>query len=245
MKQNRGLSDLNVYKDGRNEKSLAILALIERRDIKDVIAFIEETKIDKLCEDTPTFEMTDPILDWARLHTEFYLNRYASGKGTHWTEGQERNGFVGLLGQKTFDVLCQLLEVPTCHNDPIYDWRKWKPYDFKIRNLGKIEVKTFDHYAEKLLVKQDEWHGNDLLVAFQLEDEEPTAITMKGWLEGNEVKNLPLAKKGKTKYSKYKACYIGDLEEDLNSSADLFHMLGQQSIPNPSDLQSICNKIRK
>ncbi len=172
----------------------------------------------------PVYHVEPELVKWARLHAQFYLERYREGFDKHWSHNEERSTYVGLVGQKCFDVLLQQLEVSAIHNDPVIDWRGKKTYDFKVHGLGTVEVKCFDYYCEMLLVKLSEWHRSDYLVAYKFEDKEPTEVTMSGYLTGKEVESLPIAKQGEKKFSKLAECYYCELTK-LHRGKDFIIML--------------------
>lgn len=178
--------------------------------------------MEALTELHPIYFTEPELLDWVKLHAQFYVKRYQEGKGEHWKKGEKRNTFVGLVGQKIFDILLQQLEVFGIHNDPVIDWRGKKDYDFLVNQLGSIEVKTFDYYCEYALIKLKEWHGNDYAVIFKFEDEAPTTVTMNGYLTKEEVESLPIAKKGEKKFSQLATCYYCRLDDTQIHPANEF-----------------------
>jgi len=163
----------------------------------------------------------------AKLHADFYLDRYASGRSKHWSTGEKRNVHVGLLGEKVFDVICQQLAVPKDHNDPVIDWRGEKPYDFYIPDFGTVEVKTFEPHCRKVLVKVREWHANDFLVVFHL-TANPTTIRMEGWLTGKQVEALTVSRKGE-QITPYASAYMCDFDS-LNPANHFLQMLNRKSL---------------
>lgn len=169
------------------------------------------------------YEVEPELIEWAHLHAKFYIQRYKEGKGNHWGQEEKRTDFVGLIGQKIFDLMLQQLAVPKDHNDPVLDWRLEKDYDFNIANFGTIEAKCFDHNRRKVLVKLSEWHGNDYLVVFKLQDKEPKTVNMMGYLTRKEVEKLPISRKGEV-YTPYADAYICDFDE-LNPSNKFIKML--------------------
>lgn len=173
-------------------------------------------------EDQPIYFVEPELLEWAKLHADFYIQRYRQGLGTHWNQEDERTTYVGLLGQKIFDVLLQQLEIFAIHNDPVIDWRRKKQYDHNVHDLGTVEVKTFDHYCKYALVKLSEWHKNDYLVVFKFEDREPTKVTMVGYLTGKEVESLPIARKGQYTFSQLANCYYVKLDDPCIHKASEF-----------------------
>jgi len=176
-----------------------------------------------LKSDSRTYEVEPELLATAKLYSEFFLDRYSKGRGKHWNKKEERNTYVGLIGQKAFDIICTQLNIPKDSNDPVVDWSAQKPYDFKIPQLGTVEVKCFDHYCKKVLIKVSEWHGNDFLVVFRLADEKPTKLFLEGWLTRNQVESLPISRKGE-KYTPYADAYITDFQK-LNPSSKFLKLL--------------------
>jgi hypothetical protein len=164
------------------------------------------------------------VVAWSKIHAEIFLRRYAKGKAKHWSENQKRTVYVGMIGQKIFHVICQQIGVPTDVNDATIDWRTKKPYDFFIPMLGTIEVKCYDHYTSKVLIKVSEWHDNDFLVVFKFRDKQPSRVDMMGWLTKNQVEALPIAKKGETKFSKYADCYHIEFDK-LNKAKKFLKMM--------------------
>ena len=175
------------------------------------------------------YDVEKEVISWAVLHANFYLARYALSPAKHWAKGEERTIYVGMIGQKIFDLILQQLAVPKDHNDPVIDWRREKPYDFEVPGLGTVEVKTFDHYCGKVLVKKSEWHGNDYCVVFKFMDKKPTEVHMKGWLTKEQVENLPVSKRGETKYTPYADAYITDFDK-LKPANQFISMLYRLSL---------------
>jgi len=173
---------------------------------------------------SPVYEIEREFQEWVILHADFILARYEQNQLNHFKSNDEReNARVGLCGQKAFELLLQLLEVPYIPNDPVIDQRLQKDYDFLIPTLGKIEVKTEFHYARKVLVKLSEWHHDDYLVAWQMNESE-THLNMIGWQTKAQVEAHPITKKGKTKYNPKADDYIIDIAE-LNPPETFIEML--------------------
>lgn len=175
------------------------------------------------------YNVESELIKWARLHAEFYIQRYEEEPEKHWKKGEKRNTFLGLMGQKIFDVVLQQLGVPKDHNDPVIDWRLEKDYDFKVPDFGTIEVKCFDYWHEKVLIKVSEWHHNDYAVIFKFVDQGPTEVQMRGWLTREQVESLPISRKGQTKYTPLADAYITDFDK-LNPSNKFIKMLGEISV---------------
>jgi hypothetical protein len=166
---------------------------------------------------SPIYEIDKEFQQWVILHADFILARYEQNPLNHFKSINEReNARLGMCGQKAFELLLQLLELPYVPNDPIIDQRLHKDYDFIVPTLGKIEVKTEKHYAEKVLVKLSEWHHDNYLVAWQM-NKTQDRLRMIGWLTREEVEAHPITPKGKTKFNPQADDYIIDISE-LNPS---------------------------
>jgi hypothetical protein len=164
-------------------------------------------------EGTPIYNIQKEFMQWVILHADFFLQRYKQGIGRHWTENELKTTRIGLAGQKAFELMLQLIEVAYVPNDPVIDQRLQKDYDFFIPPLGKIEVKTYDYYCRKVLVKPSEWHGNDFLVVWKFRDKEHDSLQMVGWLTKEEVEAIPTTPKGKSKYTMYHEAKVIDMED--------------------------------
>ncbi len=164
-------------------------------------------------EGNPLYEVEEEFKQWVILHAQFFLERYRAGIGKHWNEDEVRTARLGLCGQKAFELMLQLMEVPYVPNDPIIDQRLTKPYDFWIPKVGTIEVKTYEYYCKKALVKPSEWHGNDYLVVWKFRTEEQEKLQMIGWLTRAEVEAYPTTKKGETKFNPKSDAMIIDMSE--------------------------------
>lgn len=177
----------------------------------------------------PTFELEPEIVEWAKLHADFFLERWQEGNQTHWKGNEKRNNFIGLLGQKCFELTLQDLEIPYVPNDPVIDWRTKKNYDFRVPYVGKIEVKTVDCKTnqERLIIKCTEWHSSDYIFAVKLENEKPTKIRYMGYAEKKQVteqfnhavNEFPCL---------YDPCYWTYLNK-LQSATDFFDMLMEKT----------------
>lgn len=175
------------------------------------------------------YDVETEVISWAVLHADFYVERYMqTPSGKHWSQREVRNIRIGLLGQKIFDIILQQLAVPKDHNDPVIDWRREKPYDFNIPGLGTVEVKTFDHYCTKVLVKVKEWHGNDYLVVFQLVGKTFSTVHMKGWLTREQVESLRVSRKGEH-FTPYADAYITEFDK-LKPANQFISMLYRLSL---------------
>jgi len=188
--------------------------------IELVKCFISEESIE---EGNPLYIIEREFMQWVILHAQFFLERYAEGKGAHWKENERENTRIGLCGQLAFSLLLEALEVPNVENSPVIDQRLKKDYDFKVPTLGKIEVKTYKHYCKKVLINTDEWHGNEYLVVWKFREdttnEEYGSLQMVGWLTKEEVEATPTIPQGKTKYNPYSNAKIIDMSELRNPKA--------------------------
>lgn len=164
-------------------------------------------------EGTLIYHIEKEFMKWVILHSQFFLERYKQGLGRHWTKNETKTTRIGLAGQKAFELLLQLMEIPYVPNDPVIDQRLEKDYDFLIPTLGKIEVKTYDHYCRKVLIKPSEWHGNDFLVVWKFRDENGKSLQMIGWLTKEEVEAVPVTSRGATKFNPYNDAMIIDMSE--------------------------------
>lgn len=162
---------------------------------------------------TPIYTIEREFMAWVCLHADFFLQRYREGIGEHWTENEIANVRLGLCGQKAFELMLQLMEIPYVPNDPIIDQRLTKNYDFLIPKLGKIEVKCYKHYCKKVLIKPNEWHSNDYLVVWKFRSNQQDSLQMVGWQTKNEVELTPTTKKGATIYNPHSDAIIIDMSE--------------------------------
>ena len=142
------------------------------------------------------FNVNSDTIEVAKLYAEFFIKRYGSEKSGHWKKDERWNTYMGLLGQKIFDIQLQELGVPNDRNDPVIDWRGIKNFDFYIPEIGTVEVKTFNYRHKKVLIKVSEWHSNDYVVVYQFKDSLPKRVNMMGWLTRKQVEKLPISKKG-------------------------------------------------
>ncbi|MCW4003639.1 MAG: hypothetical protein NWE95_06990 [Candidatus Bathyarchaeota archaeon] len=190
------------------------------KPIKLINAFIQAETIE---QGHPLYLIEREFQEWVKLHAEFFLQRYRQAQMAHFKQNETANARLGLCGQKAFELLLQLMEVPYVPNDPIIDQRLQKDYDFLIPTLGKIEVKTIHHYCRKLIVKLSEWHSNNLLIVWQMNEPE-TQLKMIGWLNRTQVEAHTVTRKGETKYNPYSDAYIIDIME-LNPADTLIEKL--------------------
>jgi len=178
--------------------------------LKLIQAIISKESIE---EGSPIYNIEKEFQKYVILHADFFIERYKRGLGRHWTENEPITTRIGISGQKAFELLLQFLEVPYVPNDPIIDQRFQKDYDFFIPKLGKIEVKCYDHYCRKVLIKPSEWHGNDFLVVWKFRNKKPDTLQMVGWLTNAEVEATPTRKKGQTRFNPYADAKIIDMQE--------------------------------
>jgi len=182
-------------------------------------------------EEMGEYDVESELIPYAQTHTLIFLERYkADHPKIHWTHKQERNTYVGLLGQKIFHLICQQFNIPVDYNDPLLDWRQQKNYDFKLANQKTIEVKCFDRHDRKVLIKKSEWHGNDYLVVFRLADEKPSIVHLEGYLTKQQVENLPVSEQGEF-YTPYASAYICDFT-DLNPTSKFIEVLMRSHVVN-------------
>lgn len=177
----------------------------------DIIkCLISEESIEK---GHPIYELEQEVKDWVILHAEFFLQRYRAGLGEHWDKDELKKVRTGLCGQKAFELMLQLMEVPYLPNDPVIDQRLQKDYDFWIPKIGTIEVKTYAHYCRKVLINPREWHGNDYLVVWKFRTKEAERLQMVGWLTNEEVEATPTTPKGETKFNPNADAMIIDMSD--------------------------------
>jgi hypothetical protein len=140
-------------------------------------------------EQNPIFDVESDVVEWAKWQTEIWLKRWENGTQPSWLENRPRNNYVGLIGQKCFEIVLQQLDVPYVPNDATIDWRGKKDYDFKIPNVGTIEVKSVDSSTshKRVLVKCAEWHNSDYVLAVKLNDETPSLLQFVGFATKEEV----------------------------------------------------------
>ena len=177
----------------------------------------------------PTFDIEPEILEYATLHANFFLKRYEKDTQRHWKLSERRNAYVGLLGQKAFELTLSQFEIPYVPNDPVIDQRKTKNYDFQVPFIGKIEVKTVDFQENltRLIVKESEWHGNEFVFAMKLLDYKPTKMQFIGYAEGEAV-TRDFSYANNEFPCTLSPCYWKPLSE-LSSASIFFAMLKQKT----------------
>jgi hypothetical protein len=176
-----------------------------------------------------TYIVEQELIYYARTHAQFFIQRYKTEHPErHWTQNQERNTFVGILGHKIFHLICQQFGVPVDYNDPLLDWRLKKNYDFKLANGKTVEVKCFDQDDATVLIKTKEWHGNDYLVVFKFLDYTPSIVHLKGWLSKEQVESLPISEQGE-RLTPYAAAYFTNFK-DLNHANKFVSILEQNKV---------------
>lgn len=174
-----------------------------------------------LRKDNLTYDIEPEVLKYSYRVSKFWLNRYKQRHpNQHWTRNQQETMFIGLIGQTAFQIILDQKEIFHISNNPLIEWHLNKPYDF-LTEKASIEVKTVADNAKLCLIKVKEWHGNDILVCMQLSDPEVEHVCrIRGWLTNEQIENLPIAKKGEKKFSKYAECYYCNLTElntDINA----------------------------
>jgi len=159
------------------------------------------------------------------MHAKIWLQRWKEGTQSHWTKDQERNNYIGMIGQKCFEATLQQLEIPYVPNDPLLDWRGKKNYDFRIPTVGTVEVKTTDFLANQIrvLVKCSEWHDSDYCFALKLINKTPTKVTFMGYATGKEVKQDFIQANNRWP-CELEPCYW-QLLSKLRSASEFFKML--------------------
>ena len=121
----------------------------------------------------PIYIIEPEFMKWVILHAEMFIERYQKANpNKHWTQNERANTRLGLCGQKAFEMLLQFLNCFYIPNDPILPREQQKPYDFSVSHLGTVEVKTEYWKSQKVIVKAKEWHGNDYLVAWKMDEKQ-------------------------------------------------------------------------
>lgn len=179
------------------------------------------------------YKVEPEAIETARLHADFFIRRYKK-QGYHWKRNEERTTYVGLLGQKIFDLVLTQAGIAKDVNDPTVEWAREKPYDFYIPEVGTVEIKCFDHYCKKVLVKVSEWHNTDYMIAMKLGNREATDVYLMGYLTGEQVNKLPISKKGETwedgtTYTPNADAYITDFA-DLKDIEEFLSILSTFSL---------------
>jgi len=194
--------------------------------IKNILALISNKEFRKK---HPTFDVDPEILIWARLHAEVWLPRWKQGIQRHWTEDEERNNYIGLIGHKCFELTLQQLEIPYVPNDPVIDWRGKKKYDFRIPHIETLEVKTVDYkeIQKRLLIKCSEWHNSDYVFTIKLNDETPTKAKFVGYAPNEEILTEFIYAE-KEWPCRFASCYWQFLER-LHPASEFFQMLRQKT----------------
>jgi hypothetical protein len=138
----------------------------------------------------PTFEIEPEILEMATLQAKFFLKRWKKTNSVlHWTQGEARNNYVGLIGQLCFELTLAQLDIPVIPNNATVDWRSKKDYDFKIPHVGTVEIKTTDYPQNhtRMMIKKAEWHDSDFAFAIKLADALPTKAWFMGYATRREI----------------------------------------------------------
>jgi hypothetical protein len=194
--------------------------------IENYLALIKDPEWRKK---SPTFEVDKEILEWVKLHRDIWLERWKK-RERHWTENEERTNYIGLLGEKCFELTLQQIEVPYVRNDPLVDITNeyHKPYDFRVPFIETIEVKTVDFQSNqtRMLVKKAEYHNSDYYLAIKLLDQEPTKAMFMGYAAGEEVQNFTYAENEFP--CRKEPCYWQFLEK-LHSAREFFNLLREKT----------------
>jgi len=177
----------------------------------------------------PTFNVEPEIIEWARLHAEIWLERWKKGTQEHWTDDEERDNYIGLIGHKCFEVVLQQLEICYVHNDPVIDWRGKKYYDFKIPFIETVEIKTIDYKPNqrRLIIKCSEWHNSDYAFALKLIDKTPTKAKFVGYATNEEVLNTFTY--AENEFPCWKNPCYWQLLENLHSASEFFNILKEKT----------------
>jgi len=166
---------------------------------------------DSVKEGTPAYDADKDFQKKVTKDAIITLARYRqTTPDIHWTENQEKNAIIGFSGQIAFEELLKCLKIPYDTDEPTERIRK--PFDFKL-STGTIEVKSYDYYCYKVLIKESEWKHNDFLVVWQYTDDTHNRIIFKGWLTKKEVESHGVTLKGKTKYNPHSDSYVIDFSE--------------------------------
>jgi len=177
----------------------------------------------------PTFEVESNIVKWANFQAKIWLEPLKYSAHTHWTEEEERNNYFGLLGEKCFELTLIQMDIPHIYNEPLIEWSPKKPYDFKIPKIETIQVKTVDYPENdrRVLVKCEEYHNEDYVLALKLLDAKPEKIKFMGYATRKEV--LETFTHAKNEFPCEKApCYWQFLNK-LHSASDFFNMLREKT----------------
>jgi hypothetical protein len=176
--------------------------------IRIIHAIIEPESVEK---GTPEYIADQEFQQWVTKNAIIVLQRYKEmHERTQWTKNREKNTLIGFSGQLAFEKLLQYLKIPYDTDEPIERIRK--PFDFKL-SIGTIEVKSYDHYCEKAIIKESEWKGNDFLIVWKFTDDTYNRIILKGWLTKKEVEFHPITVKGESKYTSYADARVIDMSE--------------------------------
>jgi hypothetical protein len=142
----------------------------------------------------PICTINEKLKALIELHASWFIEHYEETYEPHWKENEKTNAFMGLIGQKAFEIILQKEAIPYIPNDPLTSRVYYKNYDFNIPKIGTVEIKTIPSYGWNVIIKESEWHGNDFMVAWQMGKEE---LSMVGWLTKSEVESYPITPKGK------------------------------------------------
>lgn len=141
-------------------------------------------------EDYGHQENLRPAIDIIKEYVKFYMARYSP---RHPQEQVE----YGLWCEKAFDLLLQSLGVPKDYAEPIRDWRGFKPCEFNIPFIGKVDVKSAK-WCNRILgfrVRVYNWkrENPDYVVVLYPVDwkRERVWIKLMGAMERNKVESYP------------------------------------------------------
>jgi hypothetical protein len=178
-----------------------------------------------LRKDNVTYDVEPEVVELATLHAKIWMERWKKENGDTGKDREWKN-YMGLIGQKIFELVLQQLEIPYVPNDPILDWRKEKKYDFRVPNIGTIEVKTVEHFQTytRLIIKCIEWHDSDYAFAVKLLDKTPTQAELWGYGTNKEVHTVfTHTPKGEYPCPKWE-CYW-QYSDKLHPTPEFFNML--------------------
>lgn len=183
---------------------------------------------DEWLKEQPTFIVEPEIVELATLYAKIWLKRWEEGTQESWDKNRKRNNYIGLIGQKCFEITLQQLDIPYIPNDPTIDWRGKKNYDFKIPNIETIEVKTVDYQPKnrRLLIRSNQWHNSDFVLALKLLDELPTNVKFIGYATKKEVENFTYAE---NEFPCFKSPCYWEFLDKLHSARQFFNILKQRT----------------
>jgi hypothetical protein len=146
---------------------------------------------------TPEYEADREFQEWVIKTAAVVLQRYRKKhENEQWTKNRIKNANIGFSGQLAFERLLQYMKIP--YETDVPTERERRPFDFKL-SIGTIEIKSYDYYCAKTIIKESEWKGNDFLVVWQYTDNTYQRIRLRGWLTKTEVEEYPILLKGEVK----------------------------------------------